>query len=118
MARKSTIYKGQIFSTKSGDCEVIRYQDSAHVKIRFLETGYKVWSEAGNLRKGLVKDPLVPSVFGVGYPGAGKYEYKKHPLLYSLWKSMLELLALFWLAINLTKLSVKLSSCFLNSLCI
>lgn len=67
---------------------------SPKVVVKFLNTGYittvKVW-ECSN---GSIKDRLLPSRFGVGYLGEGKYNYYdgdgKATVCGVKWKSMLE----------------------------
>ena len=78
-------------SKSSGDFKVLKYNDSANVEIQFLKTGYEAVVELGNIRNGGVKDPYLPSVYGVGILGT-KYsisEYGRDTKEYVLWKSML-----------------------------
>ena len=57
-----------------------------------MKTGYETSATLGNIRNGKVKDPCVPSVYGVGVLG------NKHPITingvltkeYELWQSMLQ----------------------------
>ena len=79
-------------SKSSGDFKIVKYNDNKNVEIQFLNTGYETAVELGNIKKGDVKDPYVPSVFGVGITG------NKHPITingvltkeYELWKNMLQ----------------------------
>ena len=79
-------------SLNSGNFKVLKYNDSANVVIQFLKTGYETSVTLGNIRKGEVKDPYSPSVYGVGILGT------KYPITingvktreYALWKSMLQ----------------------------
>ena len=79
-------------SKSSGDFKIIKYNDSRSVEIQFVNTGFETAVELGNIKKGDVKDPYVPSVFGVGITGT------KYPSMingvqtkeYVLWKHMLE----------------------------
>ena len=61
-------------SLNSGNFKVLKYNDSANVVIQFLKTGYETSVTLGNIRKGEVKDPYSPSVFGVGILGT-KYTH-------------------------------------------
>ena len=79
-------------SKSSGDFKVLKYNDSKNVEIQFLNTGYKATVELGNIKSGGVKDPYVPSVYGVGISGT-KYLIRVNGILtkeYELWSSMLE----------------------------
>ena len=78
-------------SKSSGDFKVVKYNDNRNVVIQFLKTGYETSVVLGNIRKGDVKDPYLPSVFGVGVLGA-KYSTRVNGVLtkeYNLWYSML-----------------------------
>ena len=78
-------------SKSSGDFKVVKYNDVKNVEIQFLKTGYETLATLGNIRNGKVKDPCVPSVYGIGVLG------NKHPITingvltkeYELWQSML-----------------------------
>ncbi|WP_423172692.1 hypothetical protein, partial [Stenotrophomonas sp. CASM112] len=57
----------------------------------FVNTGYEMFARLHNIRKGEVKDPHSPSVFGVGVVGT-KYPITINGVLtkeYALWNSML-----------------------------
>ena len=79
-------------SKSSGDFKILKYNDTTNVEILFLKTGYETAVELGNIKKGDVKDPYSPSVYGVGilgtkYPSAVNGVKTKE---YKLWQSMLE----------------------------
>ena len=83
---------GKVFkSLNSGDFKIVKYNNTANVEIRFLNTGFETKVRLGSIRNGRVKDPCVPSVYGVGVLG------NKHPITingvltkeYELWQSML-----------------------------
>ena len=79
-------------SKSSGDFKILKYNDTANVEIQFLKTGYETAVELGNIKKGDVKDPYVPSVFGVGITGT-KYLASINGVQtreYALWKNMLQ----------------------------
>ena len=84
---------GKVFkSTSSGDFKILKYNNSANVVIRFLKTGYETSATLGNIRKGEVKDPYLPSVYGVGILGT-KYLTKISGVItkeYETWRSMLQ----------------------------
>ena len=60
-------------SLNSGDFKVVKYNDSRNVEIQFLKTGYRKVAEMKEVRSGEVKDPYLPSVYGVGVLGT-KYQ--------------------------------------------
>lgn len=65
---------GTIYSSNShGDCIVIEYKSAFEVYVKFLNSGSVSKVAAGNLRKGLVRDFLGKTVFGVGYFGVGPH---------------------------------------------
>ena len=61
--------------------------------VRFLSTGSVVNCQLSNLPAGKVKDPRVPTVYGVGYIGSSLVvPMRGHPLrnMYDLWANMLK----------------------------
>ena len=78
-------------SKSSGDFKILKYNDSANVEIQFLNTGFEATVELVQVKRGNVKDPHVPSVYGVGVIGT-KYPSKvngRNTKEYDLWYSML-----------------------------
>ena len=78
-------------SLNSGDFKILKYNNSTNVEIQFLKTGFEMVAQLGHIRNGKVKDPYIPSVYGVGIIGA-KYpvsEGGRDTKDYALWKSML-----------------------------
>ena len=84
---------GKVFKSKlSGDFKVLKYNDSRNVEIQFLKTGYEMVAQLGHIKNGVVKDPYLPSVYGVGILGT-KYSTSinnKSIKEYSLWCDMLK----------------------------
>ena len=84
---------GKILKSKNfGEFKILKYNDSGNVEIQFVNTGYETAVQLGNIKNGVVKDPYVPSVYGVGVLGV-KYPTKINGALtkeYDLWKSMLK----------------------------
>ena len=79
-------------SNNYGDMEVIEYVNSKSIQVRFVATGYSRYATAGDIRKGEVKDPMLPSVQGVGYLGVGPYSSStdnKKSACYNTWNAML-----------------------------
>ena len=79
-------------SKSSGDFKIVKYNNKTNVEIRFLNTGYEAVVELGDIRSGHVKDPYLPSVYGVGVSG-NKYPITANGVItkeYLLWRSMLQ----------------------------
>lgn len=79
-------------SKSSGDFKVLKYNGSANVEIQFLKTGYEMVARLYNIKNGEVKDPYVPSVYGVGVLGT-KYPSTINGVQtkeYVLWCGMLQ----------------------------
>lgn len=82
---------GSIHPSKSGDIEVLAYEGTNNVTVRFVNTGHiQTGLQSGNVRRGNAKDPFAPSVLGKGYYGVGKYSMKEHGSAYQCWKGILE----------------------------
>ena len=83
---------GKILKSKnSGDFKIVKYSDAYDVGIQFINTGFETVARLGDIRNGEVKDPYLPSVFGVGVLGA-KYSSRVSDVLtkeYVLWCDML-----------------------------
>ena len=84
---------GKVFkSLNSGEFKILKYDDARNVEIQFLKTGFETVVELGNIRNGKVKDPYVPSVYGVGVVGT-KYPITVDDVItkeYMLWRDMLQ----------------------------
>ena len=79
-------------SLNSGDFKIVKYNNNRNVEIQFVKTGFETSVHLVQVKNGSVKDPYLPSVYGVGIIGA-KYPTKINGVLtkeYTLWKSMLE----------------------------
>ena len=84
---------GKVFkSLNSGDFKVLKYNDSGSVEIQFLKTGFETVARLSNIKIGEVKDPYIPSVYGIGVLG-NKYPSKINGVQtkeYVLWCGMLQ----------------------------
>ena len=83
---------GRVFKSKSsGDFKILKYNDAYNVEIQFLKTGFEMTVELGSIRNGYVKDPYVPSVYGVGVSGTKypSHEGDRNTKEYMLWADML-----------------------------
>ena len=83
---------GKICKSKSsGDFKIVKYNDSYNVEIQFLNTGFEMFARLGDIRNGEIKDPYLPSVYGVGITGT-KYPIRvngRNTKEYNLWRDML-----------------------------
>ena len=59
-------------STKSGKFTITGKEGNKYL-IEFLETGYSTSVSVQALNQRTIKDPYIPTVYGVGYLGKGKY---------------------------------------------
>ena len=78
-------------SLNSGDFKILKYNDRANVEIQFINTGFETSVHLVQVKNGSVKDPYLPSVYGVGITGT-KYPTKVNDVVtkeYKLWHSML-----------------------------
>ena len=92
MKTKLVNMEGKIFSTnRYGDLEILDYQNSRHVLVRFLDTNYQKVVRMDAIYNGEVRDYLKPSICGVGiigdkYPVAvGRVSVRE----YSIWAGMI-----------------------------
>ena len=79
-------------SNNCGDFKITKYAGWDKVYIEFLLTGYKMTTQSCCVKDGRVKDKLYPSVYGVGFIGAGVYKTSidgKSLKVGSLWRSMI-----------------------------
>lgn len=86
---------GREFPTISyGDIKIIRYFNSYHIMVEFLNTGTYCSTTLDYVRRGLVKDMFaerrIKLIYGVGFPGYGKYSQSTHTDAYYVWISMLK----------------------------
>ncbi len=80
---------GDVFeTTDSGEVEVVHYLDWKNIYIQYKRTGFIGVVNSSNLRRGAVKDPFQPTVYGVGI--AGNSPYKKISVGYTAWGDMLK----------------------------
>lgn len=78
---------GDVFYPKEGgECEVVKYNNSYDVEVRFKDSGYVKSFQSSHIIRGLISDPNHPRLLGVGYLGVGKYSYKEHKEAYIAWR--------------------------------
>ena len=78
-------------SLNSGDFKVLKYNDAKDVEVRFINTGYEATVHLVQVKRGKVKDPYSPSVYGEGILGT-KYPPSINGVKtkeYTLWCNML-----------------------------
>ncbi len=79
----------------NGGCtiKVIDYENSRNVTVQFQDKHkHTVKTTATNIRMGQIKNPYLPSVYGVGYIGSGEYNTRRNggtSLEYQTWQDML-----------------------------
>lgn len=79
-------------SHNDGDFVITEYVDYFHRGIRFIDTGFATTVNVSSIHSGSIKDPLLPSVCGVGCIGHDP-ELMDHPLrkvLMRRWNSMIQ----------------------------
>ncbi len=83
---------GKIFNSKnSGKFEIIEYNNSNDVTIKFIDTGYITKTQVPNISSGVIKDKYIPSILEIGivgnkYPTTINYKSTKE---YQIWNSIL-----------------------------
>lgn len=91
----SKVKVGDTYTLKQGGtATVIEYQHSDRVLIKHNDKhGHTHLVQAGHLKRGNIKNPYHPSVYGIGYIGDGAYlvsKDRKHLVAYKKWQSMIE----------------------------
>ena len=85
-------------TTRSGDCIVIKYVNNKHIIVEFDdEHQHRCKVTAVQLKRGWIKNPYKPLLFGVGYYGVGLHKSREDSSengfsqlpAYSAWSNML-----------------------------
>lgn len=83
--------EGVVHSTKNyGDLEIVEWCNARDVKVKFLGYDHIVTTQSSHIRRGSVKNVMLPTMAGVGYIGLGNYSQAKHLDAYTAWNSMLQ----------------------------
>lgn len=86
--------EGAVHDTNScGRLKVVKYNGKYSVTVEFESTKNTMEVASSNIRSKNIKDPMSPTVYGVGFLGNGKYkptENRKHTKAYKQWSSMIE----------------------------
>ena len=90
---------GDVFKTnKGGDCIVVDYINYDNIIVEFCDKHkYTTKVRGCELKRGSIKNPYAPLLFGIGYYGVGKHKSKEGPTsegfaslpAYSAWTNML-----------------------------
>lgn len=91
---KQELENAILSSNNYGDYKVLRYINTNNIEVEFLQTKTKLTVTLNSIRRGTLRDPYYPSVYGVGYFGVGKYSSRpesKGPqsTCYKRWKEMI-----------------------------
>ena len=87
---------GEIKKSNEGyEMKIIEYNEYIDIMVEFQDKyKAKIHTNNSNFKKGNIKNPYHPSVFGVGYIGEGKYKSRgkdgKKTKAYLTWHSMIE----------------------------
>lgn len=90
---KQSVYIGDIFTNGEG-CSyvVIDYKNSQEATVKFDDvSGFETTTNVSNIKKGSIKNPFYPSVYGIGFIGVGRHKSKvdgRNTLAYSTWIGM------------------------------
>ena len=77
---------GTIFKTNfNGDCEIVNFRSVNEIDVKFKD-GTVVTTQSSNLKKGVVKNPNTPKIFGVATNDLENYTHTK---LFKIWHSMI-----------------------------
>lgn len=72
------------------EMKIIEYNDTHDIIIEFQDKHKaKVHTQYYNFKKGSIKNPYHPSIYGVGYIGEGKYSKTTHLKIYQTWQDMI-----------------------------
>ena len=80
------------FNNQGLRMEIIQYNNSKDIMIKF-DNGYETKTRYTHFKTGKIKNPYVPSVYGVGYIGIGDYkgvDNNVKTIQYIYWTKMLE----------------------------
>ena len=85
-------YINEIFKTNSsGYLTIVKYVNAKEVYVKFIATGFETKAEISQIRKGCVKDKLIPSVYSMGVTGDEVTKINgTHIKEYQIWSAVLE----------------------------
>lgn len=80
---------GKEFDTNNcGKCVVVNYVNKNNVTVEFYEPRCVITCRLAELRKGRVKNPKYPLVYGIACVGQGRYSAKTDYRAYKIWSDM------------------------------
>lgn len=84
---------GEVGVNKNGErMTIIRYGGALDIDVQFDDGTIVEHRRYGAFLKGEIKNPMTPSVYGIGYFGIGEFKSKdengKHTKCYNTWKDM------------------------------
>lgn len=83
-------YVGMVVTTKKdGDCKIVEYHNRDHMVAEFND-GTRVKTSVSQVCRGSIRNPMKPSVRGVGFGGIGKYNSSNSPIAWAKWGNMFE----------------------------
>jgi len=88
MTEQNRLYVGKRLNTPDGVVEIVAYNGCMSVKIKFIETGYQITTQAGHILRGQVRDKLKPTVYGKDFSGDGPHKGSKSSRAYKLWSDI------------------------------
>lgn len=95
---------GDVIETRCGTCKVVKYipacaskKRMTSVVVRFTRPPYYTCTvDLTAIRRGSIRDPYYPTVYGVGYLGEGphlstdQHQSRRKSRTYAMWQNMLE----------------------------
>lgn len=80
---------GTVHATNNfGGVTILKYSGAREVLVEFKNTGFIYTTRSDNIRKGFARDPLAPTVRGLGYLGVGPYSTKEDKEAHQRWSAM------------------------------
>ncbi len=71
------LVEGDIYRTKTyGALKILEDRGTLEVLVEFITTGYRTTSTRYNIKSGMIKDVMLPSIYGIGFLGDGSYKAK------------------------------------------
>ena len=95
MKKHKPIQAGDVYPTnEGGSVVVVEYMHSTRILVRHADKfGHQAIVGCGDLRKGAIKNPYTPNVYGTGFVGVGPHKVRDGGNItkaYKTWSAMLE----------------------------
>lgn len=82
---------GTVHSTSlNGDLEIVSYTNSHNVGVSFFGYSHLIVTTTPKIRSGGIKNRMLPSKYGKGFIGIGKFSSATHKKAYTVWDHMLQ----------------------------